>query len=152
MRVDLGRLAEEGEHFEGELGPEVMGFLAPEITPLSPIRYSLFAVVAFEDLLVDGSLKVRVRFVCSRCAEDFEADVEEPKFHYDCRIEDGSQFVDLTEEIRESILLTFPVHPVCRADCRGLCPKCGANRNLRPCRCKPPHDDCWGALNGLALH
>jgi uncharacterized protein len=151
MRVDVGRIPEGGERVDSEVPAEVLDIQDPEIAVLGPVVCRAHVVRVFDQLLVDGSLKVRIRFLCSRCAEKFETEVEEPAFHYDCVIEKGVEFVDLTEEIRESILLTFPVHPVCRSDCRGLCPKCGANRNRKPCRCEPPHGACWNALNGLAL-
>ncbi len=153
MRVDIGRIAEDGERLTGELPVESLDLHDPDVAVLGPVACKVLVVRVFDELLVDGSLKVRTRFLCSRCGDAFETDVEEPGFHYDCRIEKGIEFVDLTEEIRESILLAFPVYPVCRAGCRGLCPQCGANRNRNPCRCKPPPDDArWNALSGLALH
>lgn len=151
MKIDIGRIGEEGERVVGEIAADVLDVREPGLAVLSPIACKLTAVRVFDELLVDGAVRVRMRFVCSRCDEPFETDVEEPKFHYDCRIEKGVEFVDLTGEIRESILLTFPVHPVCRSDCRGLCPQCGANRNRKPCRCRPPQDARWSALDGLTL-
>ena len=151
MRVDVGRLAAEGERLEGKVSAEALDLHEADVAVLGPIACKMLAIRVFDDLLVDGSLTVRMRLRCSRCAELFETDIEEPKFHFDCRIEKGSEFVDLTGEIRESILLAFPVHPVCRSDCRGLCPQCGANRNRKPCRCKPSRDARWSGLSGLAL-
>jgi uncharacterized protein len=40
--------------------------------------------------------------------------------------------------LRENVLLSLPVQPLCREDCRGLCPQCGANLNLRLCGCQAP--------------
>jgi uncharacterized protein len=50
------------------------------------------------------------------------------KFH------DGRQ-LDLREEAREALLLELPMTPHCREDCRGLCPRCGADLNDGPCGC-----------------
>ena len=58
--------------------------------------------------------------------------------------------VDLTDDIREAIILTFPAYPVCQPDCKGLCPTCGENRNKAACRCAPPQDNRWSALNDLS--
>jgi uncharacterized protein len=44
--------------------------------------------------------------------------------------------IDLGVGIREAIILAQPVNPVCKVDCRGLCPKCGTNLNLKRCACK----------------
>src|SRR4029077_14778902 len=43
--------------------------------------------------------------------------------------------VNLTPLIREQMLLALPTRPMCREDCRGLCPQCGANLNERDCGC-----------------
>ena len=46
-----------------------------------------------------------------------------------------SDIVDLTEPIRESLLLAEPLQALCRIDCQGLCPVCGADRNKGDCGC-----------------
>ena len=48
---------------------------------------------------------------------------------------DGER-IDLTELLSEQIYLGLPLKPLCRPDCYGLCPRCGANRNLTPCTCQ----------------
>jgi uncharacterized protein len=48
----------------------------------------------------------------------------------------GTQTLDATEEVRQALLLALPDHARCRADCKGLCPKCGGNRNERLCACE----------------
>jgi uncharacterized protein len=58
--------------------------------------------------------------------------------------------VDLTEVVREQILLALPYQLFCREDCKGLCPKCGGNRNLIDCKCEENEiDPRWSALKGL---
>ncbi len=56
----------------------------------------------------------------------------------------------LEDVLREQVLLSLPVRTLCKADCKGLCPRCGANRNLQPCSCdEGPNDPRWEALQGL---
>ena len=64
--------------------------------------------------------------------------------------------IDITEDVREEILLSVPSRFKCSDDCKGLCPGCGADLNTEPCRCKkkktkePKKDDhTWDALNNL---
>ncbi len=45
------------------------------------------------------------------------------------------RFVDLTDDVRQVLLVELPWRSVCREDCRGLCPRCGADLNEGPCRC-----------------
>ncbi|HEX7613828.1 MAG TPA: DUF177 domain-containing protein [Thermoanaerobaculia bacterium] len=51
--------------------------------------------------------------------------------------------------VEEQVQLELPLKALCRDDCRGLCPMCGADRNLAPCACKPPADDRWRTLRTL---
>ena len=58
--------------------------------------------------------------------------------------------LDLKEIIREQILLNLPEQVFCTPDCKGLCPKCGANRNLIDCNCNETEiDPRWAALKNL---
>jgi len=51
--------------------------------------------------------------------------------------------------IEEQVLLDLPMKALCRQDCRGLCPMCGADRNVTACACVEPTDDRWSALKAL---
>jgi len=56
----------------------------------------------------------------------------------------------LEDVLREQVLLSLPVRTLCKPDCEGLCPSCGANRNLQPCSCgEEKTDPRWEALTGL---
>ena len=56
----------------------------------------------------------------------------------------------LEDVLREQVLLSLPVRTLCKPDCKGLCPRCGANRNSQPCSCDVgPSDPRWHALAGL---
>jgi uncharacterized protein len=56
----------------------------------------------------------------------------------------------LADVLREQVLLSLPVRTLCKPDCKGLCPRCGANRNSQPCQCDVgPSDPRWEALAGL---
>lgn len=55
-------------------------------------------------------------------------------------------------EMREALLLELPPLPLCREDCRGLCPKCGADLNVGPCGCPPDEEGGWkGALRQIKV-
>ena len=58
--------------------------------------------------------------------------------------------LSLEDVLREQVLLSLPVRTLCKPDCKGLCPRCGANRNNQPCSCEVgPSDLRWEALAGL---
>ena len=56
----------------------------------------------------------------------------------------------LEDVLREQVLLSLPVRTLCKPDCKGLCQRCGANRNSQACSCEDgPSDPRWEALSGL---
>lgn len=57
--------------------------------------------------------------------------------------------LDLRPMVRDAVVLELPLAPLCREDCRGLCPHCGADRNEEPCGCMAPRDARWASLDVL---
>ena len=118
---------------------------------------------------VRGTIVADADLVCTRCAEPLtdhleipfedvfvsaaeeasEQDLEVEASDLDEQIVEGNE-IDLTEIIREQILLNLPEQVLCREDCKGLCPQCGANRNLIDCDCGEDEiDPRWAALKNL---
>lgn len=108
-------------------------------------------------LLVRAELSGEVKLVCSRCLtlytepidlsfeEEFveTAKVDEGRSEEDAEDESGRTVsfysgdeIDLTESLRENILLELPMKPLCSDDCEGLCSTCGANLNEGACKCQ----------------
>lgn len=107
-------------------------------------------------------VQVSGRFACDRCTEEFDRTVsgearavfssdkelvamnEADDIHY---LAPEAKEIDLTAEIRETILLAVPMKMLCAENCRGLCAGCGVNLNTESCRCAPPPADFrWEAL------
>jgi uncharacterized protein len=61
-------------------------------------------------------------------------------------IEKRDHDLDLRPAMREQWLLAVPALVTCREDCKGLCPRCGADLNQGACDCAPPTDPRWDAL------
>jgi len=151
--VDVSRLDPEGETFEGETdgGALEWGATAGLCTPRGGIRYVVEVEQVDQELLVRGQVSHRFQCVCSRCGEDFEVEVSDPQYFADYPVTDATDFVDLTPEMREAIILVLPGYPVCREDCKGLCAHCGANLNREPCTCASATTPTGGPWTGLDL-
>jgi uncharacterized protein len=63
---------------------------------------------------------------------------------------DGEK-IDLEPLVREQFVLAIPYAPLCREDCKGLCPQCGIDRNTGTCNCEKPIDPRLAALKGLKI-
>jgi uncharacterized protein len=111
-------------------------------------------------VVVSGSFRTRIQLVCSRCLEPFGFAAEEPFRLYFEAAQPGlpDEERELTDEeldvayveegrintddlLRENVLLGLPVQPLCREECRGLCPHCGTNLNQGSCRCQEARPD-----------
>lgn len=93
---------------------------------------------------VRGKLIYTLSFECDRCNVLFEKKFEEP-VHFFLKkdylgddmdiIPFGDNDVDLTEYLRDVIVTSVPMKKLCREECRGLCPHCGADLNKVKCNC-----------------
>lgn len=152
LTIDVARLDADGEEFEGTLDDQVLDLNDEYLKPFAGIRYHLFVQRLGGELLARGRLEQDFDAVCSRCGADFDFTVKIEDFTTSVELNEKTEFVDLTDELRESIILGLPTYPVCRADCRGVCSSCGKNLNEGPCSCqKESQDGRWGALDALKL-
>lgn len=148
--IDVARLDPDGESLVGEIPVEALD-LDPDdflFKPRSGLRYNLTAQLLGEELLVRGSVEEDFICMCVRCTVEFPWTAVDDEVAISVQPGDNF-FVDLTDELRECIILCLPSNPVCDEDCKGLCPRCGKNLNNGACSCKPVGDDRWGELDGL---
>jgi len=77
-----------------------------------------------------------------------EAEVETEDSEDAYRIDEDHR-LDLSEGLRQYILTSGPTKPLCKTDCAGLCPECGADLNTESCDCATPTDSRWTALSSF---
>jgi uncharacterized protein len=143
-------IPQDGWHVEGELSPAALALDGDAFAhPAGPLQYALDISLVSHEFLVHGAVAAEMEMCCSRCSVFFPVAVSEQAYNYDEELSETTESVDLTEDMREAIILAFPSYPVCSRDCKGLCPQCGANKNKGECQCKPPADNRWAALDGL---
>lgn len=137
MKIYIERIPEEGLFLEGEESPVIIGIEGGRERFEENIRVQVRAFKVSDNLIVVGSLWTHVSLSCSCCLENFNGLIENKKFTYDCEILEQN-VIDITEPIREDILMGLPLRPLCQENCKGLCPQCGQNLNLVQCRCIGP--------------
>ncbi len=150
MIIQIDRIPWEGLDVHGELPAAVMELEneTDHIRTRAPIVCRLHARIVAHEVLVRGSLSVQIRFACSRCGEFFTTTIHEPDFQEIYPFSDPHETLDLTCDVRESIMLAFPSFPRCEKTCGGLCPRCGTNLNRSTCACSESvRDDRWAALD-----
>jgi uncharacterized protein len=134
-----------------------------EPRPTGPVRFELEAYKMGEDVHLSGQASAELACACSRCLARYGHALREPfrivlepaagrspadpegaaalardgmwvGDELDAGWYRGSE-IDLTRFLREVVALALPVQPLCREDCAGLCPRCGADRNVERCAC-----------------
>ncbi|MCM8757875.1 MAG: DUF177 domain-containing protein, partial [Candidatus Omnitrophica bacterium] len=100
-----------------------------------PLDIKAFVVKIKNAVSVDVEVKSKFHTYCSRCLKDLEIDLHKQlKFNY--MLEKNQEFLNIDEDIREALILDYPVKPLCKPQCLGLCLRCGKDLNEGPCNCK----------------
>ena len=153
MIIWLHEIPEGGLDFIGTEAGEILGLDdVPEADADGSVRYDLHAQVASGELVVKGSVFADLKLECARCGVFFSTNCGNSAFLRAYPLEPGRDEVDVTNDLRESVLLEMPAFPVCLAECKGLCPYCGMNLNEGDCGCEAPAGDGrWDALDDLEI-
>ena len=116
-----------------------------------PVEIDALLTNIGDRLLLEGNAKGEVRLVCSRCLSEYETgffvELKESFGHKgQCEgeediLEFASGRIDIGPAVSQALLLWVPIKNLCAQDCRGLCPKCGANLNEAECSCVPDEID-----------
>lgn len=151
IKFIVHQLTPEGIVFDGEEPVAILEIAdTPELSFPTPIHYRLKASLVSSGVLVEGETWTGIAAQCGRCLEMFETEIRATDIcHFYENVSEPE--LDVTEDIREDLLLAVPPNPICDEDCLGLCLKCGGNRNLKPCKCheKKPGNPAWGDLDNL---
>ena len=122
------------------------------LTCATPIKLHLHVGLVHGGILAQGSLHTVLRCRCDRCLTYFDHELAVNDVCHFFKSNDNEP-VDLTEDIRQDILLGFPQQSLCREDCAGLCSNCGQNLNVRDCGCQDQAvpNEAWHALDKLQV-
>jgi len=124
-----------------------------------PVQISGTCSHAGENIRVAGTICGSYRGVCARCMGEVTAEAEIPfeeEFGKKVDEENPDRYLyeaeklDLSQMLEDLLLLNIPTRHLCRPDCKGLCPVCGADRNIIQCDCQPEQSETRKPLGMLA--
>jgi DUF177 domain-containing protein len=141
----------------------------PELLAISPLELTGTLSYVAPNYLFEGRLEARGTVCCDRCLTPVEIGLEggidllvraargaggergEHGLEADelGQLEVAGETLDTRPLAIEQLQLELPVKPLCRDDCAGLCPVCGADRNREQCDCAEETDPRWAALGAL---
>jgi len=170
MFLDIRELEQKPIRFEQVLPVGAIPFDSDfeQSSPLTASGAAEFRA-STEELRVQGRLQLTVVLECDRCTEPYKHNIDEsfdliyvPALETNPGAEiaigpsdsnvgfyDGPG-LELNDILQEQVLLALPLQRLCRAECKGICPACGQNRNETDCQCQTRLvDERWAALRNL---
>jgi len=151
------------ERFEGSF-PDFHMDAADQGATFHDLQVKCEATNTGEGIYVQGEITGKLDLTCSLCLKRFTVDLKAPFAENFYRegdslpedLEDPVQIyhgeeIDLSDTIKENLVLSLPMKPLCRPDCKGLCPHCGSDLNVQQCNCKEEEVDPRLAVLGDLL-
>jgi len=131
----LNQIPDEGSFtLEEGISPGELDLDTPVIRFKQPVKVRAIASRITNVVSVDLAINAVMTTECSRCLDEVEIGFNKAvKLNY--QVEGNQRAIELDPHIREEIVLDYPVKPLCRPDCKGLCPKCGKPLNEGGCSC-----------------
>jgi uncharacterized protein len=174
--LEIDEITEEGLQLAwDEEVSSVMAYLASlsriDFAFERPLHTEAKVLKIGQSFFLNGNVETTLRLTCSRCLNDFslpisssfdltlsplekaltEEEVELKEKDLESNFFEGGQ-IHLSEIACEQVFLEIPYKPLCRGDCRGLCPVCGKDLNLSACHCVPENSEsAFSALKHLKL-
>ena len=168
-QLDLTRYRQPLTHVSKTFQPADAGGEGEAYRIVEPVELEFDLHKDKDRFRLEGTVRTVLELPCSRCLEPFRLPVDAAvNLRYlpasDQSSDDEQEVaeedvdisfyqddqIDLTGLLREQFYLALPMKPLCREDCRGLCPQCGVNRNTGTCDCGTGWEDPrLAALKGL---
>ena len=174
LQFNVAQLLKEnmGVSREYDIHAEVGMLLDEDVKTASPLVGQIRLLRTGPNILVTGLLECIIRKSCGRCLTIFTASVSielEEEFYPTIDINTGAaapepvdadeanrineqNIIDLSEVVRQELVVAADGILYCKADCKGLCPHCGQDRNFVVCDCADQHiDSRWAGLQTLQI-
>jgi len=133
MKIYVDKIQEDGLELFEEIKPDGLALDSEGISFIKPIAVKARVLKSGSEIFVDIALEAPVEYTCGKCLSKFE-DVFRKKFNIEMEVK-PAEIVELDDEIRQEIILDYPMKVICKAECKGLCPNCGQNLNTGECDC-----------------
>ncbi|GAC1446408.1 MAG: DUF177 domain-containing protein [Pyrinomonadaceae bacterium] len=169
MKIEVEKLPEAGASFIRDYASGDLALEDERARLSEPLHAVFHARRKRNECEIEGVMQGKLKAECDRCLgaaqfpvdakfqvtytpSDAHADTEAHELHAEdlTRVIYENGVIDLDELAREQVLLELPTRILCREDCKGLCPACGANLNEGACNCPTKDvDSRWSALAAL---
>ena len=141
--ADIVRMG--GLECSAQISPKYFADVLEEPNQITKVGVELAFSVATNEILVRGKVAGVRRVQCARCLKMAEQNFAEEFLE---TYSNKSEIIDIMLLVRQTLALTDDIRFLCKPDCKGLCPQCGQDLNVNPCRCQPANLSPFAVLKG----
>jgi uncharacterized protein len=134
VKININQIPAEGLVFEENIAPQALDLDTDIIKFLAPIKVRADITRITNAVTVELDLNAVMSISCSRCLKEFDSGLKK-NFRVSYQIDKSQYLIDFNPDIRQEIILDYPLKPLCKPDCKGLCPGCGKDLNQGECGC-----------------
>ncbi len=134
MKIKVDRISPQGLQVEEQISPDALGLAEGDIRLKDALKVRAQVSRVSDEIFVDLQLDGDLVMTCSRCLEEIQLPLHKQTQH-EYSFDKTQLVIDLIPDIRDDLILDFPIQPLCSQECKGLCPQCGADRNKKNCTC-----------------
>lgn len=134
IKISVRDIPSSGLDVDQSIPKEGIGLSSEEVDIRSLLHVKAHLEKVDNFIIANTRIKAEFGYMCARCLEELYS-TEERSYKFDFEIDPANEYVDLGEEIRQEIIMANPAKILCSEDCKGICPKCGANLNKEQCKC-----------------
>jgi uncharacterized protein len=163
VKINISNLPQGTHEYELSKGAEDLGL---EQNFIGDVAAKVTLEKSSRQMLLRAGVTSHANFQCDRCLDEFKRHIT-PTFqtvyvwNHDDRTDDDDvrvlamdmNIIDISDDVRDSVVLAVPLKLLCKEECAGLCPRCGRNLNHTAdgkCDCPPKEvDPRWNKLSGL---
>jgi len=136
MKIEINKIPFEGGVEFNEVRPaQEFDLNNEEVEFIAPLRIDIYAQRGYNNINLKVSLNSKVKIICARCLKDFVVDINK-EFPLYYSLLKNETTVNPDVDIREELMVNYPLKPLCKEACLGICQACGQDLNTGPCKCK----------------
>lgn len=134
MKIDVRDIPPEGFILSEEFTSQEWALDTEEIRFLEPLKVTVVLIKSYNAILVKVQVTSLIIKTCGRCLKEEKVCFDQ-QINLEYVVDNAHPIIELDPDIREEIILHYPLKVLCSTNCKGLCPKCGVNLNEGGCRC-----------------
>ncbi len=153
MIIHIPKISPDGSQYSGKHPPEMLDLNEDRfMRAQSPVIYDFKVQIVSDQVIVQGTLETSLELLCVACADFFSTSITVSSFLRAYTLQSGLETIDITDEIREEILLAVPYYPRGELDENEVCKQCGKTKDEIAVKPEPEEKPAvWDKLDNLEL-